>query len=55
MRNRLFAVLEQTGGMSIPLQPDRGNQQNLRSPDRGKAADFPEEIKRRPGGRQTHQ
>ena len=54
MRNRLFEVLESTGGMSIPLQPDRGNQQNLRSPNRGKAAEFPEEIKR-PPARQTHQ
>jgi N-acetylglucosamine-6-sulfatase len=48
MRARLFEVLEKTGGMSIPLQPDRGGQQRLRSPERSKAADFPGEWKAKP-------
>jgi N-acetylglucosamine-6-sulfatase len=55
MRARLFEILEQTGGMNIPLQPDRGGQQGLRSPDRSKAAEFPEEFKRPPvKGSQQH-
>jgi N-acetylglucosamine-6-sulfatase len=48
MREKLFDILEETGGMNIPLQRDRGAQQNLRSPDRSKGAEFPNEIKRRP-------
>jgi N-acetylglucosamine-6-sulfatase len=48
MRARLFEVLEQTGGMSIPLQPDRGSQQSLRDPRRSKAAPFPAELERAP-------
>lgn len=55
MRARLFELLEQTGGMNIPMQPDRGGQQNLRSPERGKAAEFPEEFKKRPArGSRVH-
>lgn len=42
MNARLFQILEETGGMSIPLYPDRGRQQSLRHPDRSKAAPFPE-------------
>jgi N-acetylglucosamine-6-sulfatase len=48
MRARLFEVLENTGGMSIPLQPDRGSQQSLRSPQRSKAAAFPAELEGKP-------
>ena len=48
MREHLFDVLERTNGMNIPLQRDRGDQQNLRSPEKGKAAEFPEEFKRKP-------
>ncbi|MCX6633344.1 MAG: sulfatase [Candidatus Solibacter sp.] len=48
MRERLFDVLEHTGGMEIPLQRDRGAQQNLRNPEKAKAVDFPEELKRTP-------
>ncbi len=48
MREKLFDILEETGGMNIPLHRDRGGQQNLRSPDRSKGAEFPNEIKRRP-------
>jgi N-acetylglucosamine-6-sulfatase len=44
MREHLFDILEETGGMNIPLQRDRGAQQNRRDPGRKRAADFPEEI-----------
>ena len=54
MRKRLFDILEETNGMNIPLQRDRGGQQNLRSPERGKAAEFPEEFKRKPGSPPEH-
>ena len=47
LRARMWKVLEQTGGMYIPLQPDRGGQLNLRHPDRSKAAEFPEELRPR--------
>lgn len=48
MREHLFDILEKTDGMNIPLQRDRGGQQNLRSPEKGKAAEFPDEFKRPP-------
>ncbi|NWF83289.1 MAG: sulfatase [Bryobacteraceae bacterium] len=48
MRGRLFEILEQTGGMSMPLYPDRGASQNRRSPNRSKAAEFPAELERLP-------
>jgi N-acetylglucosamine-6-sulfatase len=51
MRKRLFAVLEQTGGRSMPLWPDSGGQQNLRHPGRSRAADFPAELTPPPRGR----
>jgi N-acetylglucosamine-6-sulfatase len=44
MRSELFAMLEKTGGMHIPLFPDRGFQANLRNPDASHAADFPEKL-----------
>ena len=47
LRARLWKILEDTGGMYIPLQPDRGGQMNLRHPDRTKAAEFPEQLKPR--------
>lgn len=47
LRARLWKLLEETGGMYIPLQPDRGGQLNLRHPDRSKAAEFPEALKPR--------
>jgi N-acetylglucosamine-6-sulfatase len=46
MRTRLFEMLEKTGGMQIPLFPDRGNQSNRRDPNRSHAADFPAEMYR---------
>ncbi|MEW4530179.1 sulfatase [Maioricimonas sp. JC845] len=44
MQNRLYDMMEELGGMEIPLNPPRGRQQNKRLRDRGgvKAADFPE-------------
>jgi N-acetylglucosamine-6-sulfatase len=48
MREHLFDLLEETGGMNIPLQRDRGGQSNLRSPEMSRGAEFPEEFKRRP-------
>lgn len=46
MNQRLFEILEQTGGMQIPLYPDRGQQQNLRRKGGPRAADFPPELTR---------
>jgi N-acetylglucosamine-6-sulfatase len=37
----LFETLSTTGGMYIPLAPDRGGSQNLRRREGAKAADFP--------------
>jgi N-acetylglucosamine-6-sulfatase len=48
MRARLFEILEQSGGMQMPLWPDRGRMQNLRNPQGSKAADFPAELRRPP-------
>lgn len=44
MRSKLFDALEQTGGMNIPLQRDKGAQMNKRNPAKQPAADFPAEI-----------
>ncbi len=48
MRDRLFKTLEETGGLSMPLWPDRGGQNSLRNPDASKGSDFPPELVRRP-------
>lgn len=44
MQNRLYAMMNELGGMQIPLNPPRGRQQNKRLRSRGgvNAADFPE-------------
>ncbi len=44
MQGRLYAMMDELGGMSIPLNPPRGRQQNKRLRNRNgvKAADFPE-------------
>ncbi len=42
LKDQMFTELERTGGLYIPLYPDRGNSQNLRFEDRGRGADFPE-------------
>ena len=51
MQNRLYAMMEQLGGMNIPLNPPRGRQQNKRLRGKGfdgrggeQAADFPEAM-----------
>jgi N-acetylglucosamine-6-sulfatase len=54
MRKRLFEILEQTGGMQMPLWPDRGNSQNLRNPKASRSADFPDGLKRPPRGPAVH-
>jgi N-acetylglucosamine-6-sulfatase len=54
MREHLFDVLEQTGGMNIPLQRDRGPQMNRRNSDKEKAADFPSELYGKPAGPPQH-
>lgn len=41
MNAELFDLLSATGGMYIPLAPDRGDIQNRRRRDGAKAADFP--------------
>jgi len=46
LKTRMFDMLEETGGMSIPLYPDRGGSQNLRSSEGKGAADFPEPLMR---------
>jgi N-acetylglucosamine-6-sulfatase len=46
LREELFATLERTGGMSIPLYSDRGGSMNLRRASGSKAAEFPDELLR---------
>ena len=43
MQDRLYAMMDELGGMQIPMNAPRGRQQNKRLRDRGgvKAADFP--------------
>ncbi len=44
MQTKLYSMMDELGGMQIPLNPPRGRQQNKRLRDRGgvKAANFPE-------------
>jgi N-acetylglucosamine-6-sulfatase len=44
MNARLFRMLDQTGGESIPLYPDKGRPSNKRNPEGSKAAEFPEDF-----------
>ena len=48
MREQLFAMLERTDGMQIPLFPDRGGQQNHRDPGKSHAVDFSDELYKKP-------
>ena len=48
LNHKLFEMLERTGGRSIPLNPDQGQQFNLRHPGRSGLAGFPEELLRLP-------
>lgn len=41
IRTKLFAILENTGGMQIPLSPDSGERNERRSPKSPGAASFP--------------
>lgn len=49
MNQRIFEILEQTDGMNMPLYPDRGRQENLRHPERSKAAEFPSAMEGKAG------
>jgi N-acetylglucosamine-6-sulfatase len=44
MQNRLYSMMDDLGGLQIPMNPPRGSQQNKRLRSRGgvEAADFPE-------------
>lgn len=51
MQDRLYAMMDELGGMDIPMNPPRGNQQNKRLRGNGvhgrggeQAADFPEAL-----------
>lgn len=46
MQNQLYEMMDDLGGMQIPLNPPRGRQQNKRLRDRGgvQAADFPDAL-----------
>jgi N-acetylglucosamine-6-sulfatase len=45
LNKRLFDEMERTEGMTIPLFRDTGNQNNKRNASKGRAADFPDELK----------
>ncbi len=52
LKTRMFELLEETGGMSVPLYSDRGSSQNLRNANGKKAAEFPDQLLREvPEGR----
>lgn len=48
MNQKLFDVLETTGGLSLPLSRDAGDVQRLRRSDRAKAAEFPPQLLKKP-------
>lgn len=48
MNQRLFAMLKETGGTSMPLWPDSGGQQRLRSPGGSGGAAFPGDFLKLP-------
>jgi N-acetylglucosamine-6-sulfatase len=45
LNKRLFDVMEAGGATQIPLYRDSGGQNNLRDPNKAKAADFPDAMK----------
>lgn len=47
MNTKLFATLQDTGGMFITLQPDRGGSNNLRRESGSKPAVYPQELMRK--------
>lgn len=48
MRKQLFATMESTGGMYIPLKENRWGQQNLRREDKKEPAAFPPQLIKKP-------
>jgi N-acetylglucosamine-6-sulfatase len=44
MRQKLFKTMEETGGMYIPLKPNRWGQQNKRREDKAAPAEFSPEL-----------
>ncbi|MBA4149693.1 MAG: sulfatase [Verrucomicrobia bacterium] len=44
MNKQMFDILEETDGMYMPLNRDRGGQNNLRSEDGSETADFPPHL-----------
>jgi N-acetylglucosamine-6-sulfatase len=50
MNKRLFDILEETGGMQIPLRRDSGHQRNLRKTSGSKQAKFQEKYLRKHNG-----
>jgi len=44
MNREMFDLLQETGGMYIPLERDIGGQSNLRRKDGSRPADFPAEL-----------
>jgi N-acetylglucosamine-6-sulfatase len=53
LNKKLFTLLEETNGMYIPLQPDRGGSMNLRTEHGSPAAEFPEELIRKKPSQET--
>jgi len=47
MNARLFALLKESNGLSLPLYPDAGSIQNLRDADGPSAAEFPPVLKKK--------
>ncbi len=47
MNARLFEILKETGGLSMPLYPDRGGNSELRDENGPAAVDFPKALKKR--------
>jgi N-acetylglucosamine-6-sulfatase len=48
LNKRLFDLMESGGAMQIPLYRDSGPRMDHRNSDKGKTADFPEELKVKP-------
>ncbi|SUS06566.1 Acetylglucosamine-6-sulfatase [uncultured Defluviicoccus sp.] len=52
MRQKLFAELEATGGLDIPMKPDLGEANNFRREGGSPAAQFPQELMRKNSNRE---
>jgi N-acetylglucosamine-6-sulfatase len=53
MSAKLFAMLEQSGGMSVPISADSGLRRDSRDPRGPKAAEFPDSFLRAPKKKQS--